>query len=44
MEKSLDFTENYIKVSIDDKAIIKHVRKSLLFNDKQTWMEKNNDR
>ena len=29
-----------MKVSVDDKAVSKHLRKSLLFNGKQTWMEK----
>lgn len=28
-----------MKVSVDDKAISKHLRKSLVFNGKQTWME-----
>ena len=29
---SLDFAEEYIKVSSEDKVVIKHARKSLLFN------------
>ena len=32
LKQSLDFAEKYIKVSTEDKAIIKHGRKSLLFN------------
>ena len=40
LEQSLDFTAKYIKVSTEDKAIIKHARKSLLFNKQQTWMKR----
>ena len=36
LKQSLDFAEKYIKVSSEDKAIIKHERKSLLFNQQQT--------
>ena len=32
LKQSLDFAEKYIKVSTEDKAVIKHARKSLLFN------------
>ena len=35
MEKALKFAEEYI-----DKTIIKHSRKSLLFNKSETWMKK----
>ena len=40
LKKSLDFAEKYIKVSTEDKAIIKHARKFLLFNKQQTWIKK----
>ena len=40
LKKSLDSEEKYIKVSSQDKAIIKHTRKSLLFNKQQTWIKK----
>ena len=35
LKQSLDFAEKYIKVTSEDKAIIKHARKSLLFNKQQ---------
>ena len=38
--KSLDSAEKYIKVTSENKAIIKHVRKSLLFNKQQIWIKK----
>ena len=31
LKEPLDFAEKYIKVSTEDKAIIRHVKKSLLF-------------
>ena len=40
LKQSLDFAEKYIKVPSEDKAIIKHVIKSLLFNKQQTWIKK----
>ena len=40
LKQSLHFAENCIKVSSEDKAIIKHARKSLLFNKQQTWIKK----
>ena len=40
LKQSLDFDENYIKVSNEDKVIIKHARKSLLFTDQQTQIKK----
>ena len=36
----LDFAEKYIKVNSEDKTIIKHARKSLLFNKQQIWIKK----
>ena len=35
-EKALKFTEEYILIPTDDKAIIKHARKSLLFSKSET--------
>ena len=32
LKQSLDFAEKFIKVSTEDKAIIKHARTPLLFN------------
>ena len=40
LKQSLDFAEKHIKISTEDKAIIKHARKSLLFNKQQTWIKK----
>ena len=40
LKQSLDFAEKYIKVTSEDKAIIKHARKSLLFNKQQIWIKK----
>ena len=40
LKQYLDFAVKYIKVSSEDKAIMKYARKSLLFNKQQTWTEK----
>ena len=40
MEKALQFAEEYVEIPTDDKAIIKHAWKSLLFNKSETWMKK----
>ena len=40
LKQSLDFAVKYIKVTSEDKAIIKHARKSLLFNKQQIWIKK----
>ena len=40
LKQYLDLAEKYIKVSSEDKAIIKHARTSLLFNKQQTWIKK----
>ena len=40
LKQSLDFAVKYIKVTREDKAIIKHVRKSLHFNKQQIWIKK----
>ena len=40
LKQSLDFAEKYIKVSTEDKSILKHARKSLLFSKQQTWIKK----
>ena len=40
LKQSLDFAEKYIKVTSEDKAIIKHARKSLLFNKQQIWIKR----
>ena len=36
----MKFAEEYIDIPTDDKAVIKHARKSLLFNESETWMKK----
>ena len=40
LKKALTFAEAHAHLSDDDKAIIHHARKSLLFNDQQTWIKK----
>ena len=40
LKQSLDFAEKYTKVSSENKAIIKHSRKSMLFNKQQTSIKK----
>ena len=40
LKQSLDFAEKYIKVTSEDKAIIKHGRNYLLFNKQQIWIKK----
>ena len=43
MKQYLDFVEKHIKVSSENKAIIKHARKSLLHNKQQTWIKKESE-
>ena len=38
--KNLNFSEAHTHLSDDGKAIIHHARKSLLFNDQQTWIKR----
>ena len=40
LKKALTFAEAQTHLSDDDKAIIQHARKSLLFNDQQTWIKR----
>ena len=40
LKKSLKFVEEYIYIPTNDKSIIKHARKSLLFNKIETKMKK----
>ena len=40
LEKALSFAEAHTLLSDDGKAIIHHARKSLLFNDQQTWIKR----
>ena len=40
LKKALTFAEAHTYLSDDDKAIIQHARKSLLFNDQQTWIKR----
>ena len=39
LKKALTFAEAHTHLSDDDKAIICHARKSLLFNNQQTWIK-----
>ena len=38
--KALKFAESYTGISDEDKRIMNHSRKSLLFNNRQAWMKK----
>ena len=40
MKDALDFASSYINIPDNDKKIISHARKSLLFNKQQTWIKK----
>ena len=40
LTKCLKFAEEKVQISNDDKKIICHARKSLLFNEEGTWMKK----
>ena len=42
IKKASNFAEAYTLLSDNDKAIIHHARKSLLFNDQQTWIKRDN--
>ena len=40
LKNAMNFAEQHIKISENDKAIIFHARKSLLFNGQQVWIKK----
>ena len=40
LKKAITFAEAHTLLSDDDKAIIHHARKSLFFNDQQTWIKR----
>ena len=40
LKKALTFAEAHTLLLDEDKAITKHARKSLLFNDQQTWIKR----
>ena len=40
LKKALTSAKAHTHLSDDDKAIIHHARKSLLFNDQQTWIKR----
>ena len=40
MKEALDFTNSCINVPENDKNIINRARKSLLFNEQQSWIKK----
>ena len=40
LKNALNFAEEYINITNEDKIIINHARKSLLFKEKETWMKK----
>ena len=40
LKEAIDFANSYINIPKNDKKIINHARKSLLFNKQQTWIKK----
>ena len=40
LEEALAFASGFVEIQDDEKAIIMHARKSLLFKDGKTWMKK----
>ena len=42
LKRSFDFEDSFIKVTNEDKAIITHAIRSLLFHNHQTCMKKEN--
>ena len=40
LNKGLRFAQEYIDITSKDTEIIYHARKSLLFDEKDTWMKK----
>ena len=42
LSKALDFAEQYVQISAEEKRIIFQTKKTLLFNDKQSWIKKDN--
>ena len=38
--KVINFAENLVNITNEDKVIIKHVRKSLLYDNSEPWMKK----
>ena len=40
LNQSLNFAENYMKVSGEDEAFIKYAKNSLFYNDQKNWIKK----
>ena len=40
--KAINFEENHVNIINEDKVIIKHARKSLLYDNSEPWMKKDN--
>ena len=38
--KAINFNENLVNITNEDKVIIKHARKSLLYDNSEPWMKK----
>ena len=43
LKEASDFANSYINILKNDKKIINHARKSLLFNKQQTWIRKESE-
>ena len=42
LHETLQYARNYINISSNDYEVVFHSRKSLLYNDNQPWMKKEN--
>ena len=43
LNTALEFAANHVNISTDDREIIHHARKSLLFNKNETWIKKSSN-
>ena len=43
LKDAISFAKKHVRISNNDMKIIKHARKSLLYNDGQPWVKKNNE-
>ena len=43
LKKSINHAKNYLQVSNDDIKLITHARNSLLYNNGETWVKRNNE-
>ena len=41
LKNAIKFAEQHLIINIEQKTLLKHARKSLLFNNEETWIKKN---